>query len=91
MKNLENKLIEIFCHIDDFNKVFINQLQTYQLAKTITLTTSRRFKLKNTGSDSQICCYGLLTTILRLNHKLCLMFFRWIPLPQRNSKTFTIA
>jgi hypothetical protein len=21
MKNLENKLIEIFCHIDDFNKV----------------------------------------------------------------------
>lgn len=31
MKNLENKLIEIFCHIDDFNKVFINQLQTHQL------------------------------------------------------------
>ena len=32
MKNIENKLIEIFCHIDDFNKVFINQLQTHQLA-----------------------------------------------------------
>jgi hypothetical protein len=31
MKNLESKLIEIFCHIDDFNKVFINQLQTHQL------------------------------------------------------------
>jgi hypothetical protein len=31
MKNLENKLIEIFCHIDDFNKVFINELQTHQL------------------------------------------------------------
>jgi len=31
MKNLENKLIEIFCHIDDFNRVFINQLKTYQL------------------------------------------------------------
>ena len=24
MKNYENKLIEIFCHVDDFNKVFIN-------------------------------------------------------------------
>ena len=32
MKNLENKLIEIFCHIDDFNKMFINQLQIHQLA-----------------------------------------------------------
>lgn len=31
MKNLENKLIEIFCHIDDFNNVFINELQTHQL------------------------------------------------------------
>ena len=32
MKNIENKLIEIFCHIDDFNKVFINQLQTHQIS-----------------------------------------------------------
>jgi len=31
MKNPETKLIEIFCHIDDFNKVSINQLQTHQL------------------------------------------------------------
>jgi hypothetical protein len=31
MKNIESKLIEIFCHIDDFNRVFINQLQTHQL------------------------------------------------------------
>lgn len=31
MKNIENKLIEIFCHIDDFNSVFINELQTHQL------------------------------------------------------------
>jgi len=31
MKNLEDKLIEIFCHVDDFNKVFINELQTHQL------------------------------------------------------------
>ena len=31
MKNLENKLIEIFCHIDDFNQVFINELRTHQL------------------------------------------------------------
>lgn len=32
MKNFENKLIEIFCQIDDFNKVFINELQTHQLS-----------------------------------------------------------
>lgn len=31
MKNIENKLIEIFCDIDDFNKVFISELQTHQL------------------------------------------------------------
>ena len=31
MKNLENKLVEIFCHIDDFNQVFINELRTHQL------------------------------------------------------------
>ncbi len=31
MKKFENKLIEIFCHIDDFNKVFINELKTRQL------------------------------------------------------------
>ncbi|NOY37149.1 MAG: IS982 family transposase [Chlorobi bacterium] len=32
MKNFENKLIEIFRRIDDFNKVFINELQTHQLS-----------------------------------------------------------
>lgn len=32
MKNIEIKLIEIFCHIDDFNKVFISELQTHQLS-----------------------------------------------------------
>jgi hypothetical protein len=31
MKNHENKLIEFFCHEDDFNKVFINELQLHQL------------------------------------------------------------
>jgi hypothetical protein len=31
MKNYEDKLIEIFCHVDDFNKVFINELRTHQL------------------------------------------------------------
>lgn len=31
MENFENKLIEIFCHIDDFNKVFINELKTRHL------------------------------------------------------------
>ena len=32
MKDLENKLIEIFCDIDDFNKAFISELQTHQLS-----------------------------------------------------------
>ena len=32
MNNVESKLIEIFCDIDDFNKVFINELQTHQLS-----------------------------------------------------------
>jgi hypothetical protein len=32
MKNVENKLMEIFCQNDDFNKVFINELRTYQLS-----------------------------------------------------------
>ena len=32
MKNIEIKLIEIFCHIDDFNKVFISEIQTHQLS-----------------------------------------------------------
>ncbi len=27
MENYENKLIEIFCHIYDFNKLFINELK----------------------------------------------------------------
>ena len=31
MKNLENELIKIFCHVDDFNRVFIRELQTHQL------------------------------------------------------------
>ncbi|MFH0756149.1 MAG: transposase [Bacteroidota bacterium] len=30
MLNVETKLIEIFCHIDDFNNVFIRELQTHQ-------------------------------------------------------------
>lgn len=32
MKNIESKLIEIFCHIDYFNQVFINELRTHQLS-----------------------------------------------------------
>ncbi len=31
MKNYEDQLIEIFYHVDDFNKVFINELRTHQL------------------------------------------------------------
>ena len=32
MINLETKLIEIFCHVDDFNEVFIRELRTHQLS-----------------------------------------------------------
>ena len=31
MIDYEDKLIEILCHIDDFNKVLINELRTHQL------------------------------------------------------------
>jgi len=31
MKNIEDKLIEISCHIDDFNSVFIREIRTRQL------------------------------------------------------------
>jgi len=31
MKNIENEFIEIFCHIDDFNQIFINVLRTHQV------------------------------------------------------------
>ena len=31
MINVETKLIEIFCHVDDFNQLFIRELQTHQL------------------------------------------------------------
>ena len=32
MKDFESKLIEIFCNVDDFNDVFINELRTHQLS-----------------------------------------------------------
>ena len=32
MNKIENKLIEIFCDIDDFNQAFIKELQTHQLS-----------------------------------------------------------
>jgi hypothetical protein len=32
MKEVESKLIEIFCDTDDFNEVFINGLPTHQLS-----------------------------------------------------------
>ncbi len=31
MNDLKDKLIEIFCNVDNFNNVFINELQTHQL------------------------------------------------------------
>ena len=30
MKDYKTKLIEIFCHLDDFNQLFIKELQTHQ-------------------------------------------------------------
>jgi hypothetical protein len=47
MKNLENKLIEIFCHIDDFNQVFIKELQTHQL------TDGTRVRIKPCSLNEQ--------------------------------------
>ena len=32
MNKIVDKLTEIFCHVDDFNQVFINELQTHQLS-----------------------------------------------------------
>jgi len=32
MNDLKDKLIEIFCNVDDFNNVFINELRTHQLS-----------------------------------------------------------
>ena len=44
MKNFETKLIEIFCHVDDFNKVFINELQTHQLVDPYKLAFFQIFQ-----------------------------------------------
>jgi hypothetical protein len=40
MENFETKLIEIFCHVDNFNKLFINELRTHK----ITDGTRKRIK-----------------------------------------------
>lgn len=49
MKNLENKLIEKFCHIDDFNQVSINELLTHQM----TDGTRKRIK-PGTLNESEV-------------------------------------
>ena len=65
MKNLENKLIEIFCHIDDFNKVFINQLQTHQL------TDRTRMQIKPCSlNESEVMTYRANTHDISSNQLL---------------------
>lgn len=60
MKNYENKLVEIFCHIDDFTKVFINELQTRQL------TDGERKRIKPSSlSESEIMTILVYFHIMR--------------------------
>ncbi|HCC70224.1 MAG TPA: IS982 family transposase [Bacteroidales bacterium] len=60
MKNLENELIEIFCHVDDFNKTFIKELQTHQL------TTGSRIRIKPcTMSESEVMTIIIFFHLMR--------------------------
>lgn len=60
MKNLENKLIEKFCHIDDFNKVFIKELHIHQL------TTGFRKGVKTcTMSESEVMAIIIFFHLMR--------------------------
>ena len=60
MKNLENKLIEIFCNIDDFNKAFIKELQTHQLT-----TGFRRGINPSSMSESEVMTLIIFFHIMR--------------------------
>ena len=60
MNNLENKLIEIFCHIDDSNKVFTNQLQTHQF------TDWTRMRIKQCGfNESEVMTIVIYFHLMR--------------------------
>ena len=74
MNNIEDKLIEIFCHIDDFNSVFINELQTHQL------TDGSRKRIKQDFPIFQGPHKSLL--MIKQNHPLT-DYLRYKPLLQR--------
>ena len=60
MKNLENELIEIFYHINDLNKAFIQDLQPYQL------TTGARMSIKPSSmSESEIMTIIIFFHLMR--------------------------
>jgi len=60
MINLETKLIEIFCHIDDLNEVFIKELQIRQL----TDGSRRRIK-PSSVSESEVMTIVIYFHIMR--------------------------
>jgi hypothetical protein len=60
MNNIEDKLIEIFCDIDDFNRVFISELQTHQLSDG----TRKRIK-PCTMSESEVMTIVIYFHIMR--------------------------
>ena len=60
MKNLENEIIEIFCHVDDFNKAFIKELQTHQLT-----TGSRRRIKPSSMSESEVMTIIIFFHLMR--------------------------
>ena len=59
MKDVESKLIEIFCHTDDFNKVFINELRTHQLSDG----SRKRIKPGNVDDRQPLIGSNLLSKI----------------------------
>jgi hypothetical protein len=60
MNTIETKLIEIFCHVDDFNQVFIKELQTQQL------TDGSRKRIKPCRmSDSEVMTIVIYFHIMR--------------------------
>ena len=60
MNNIEDKLIEIFFHIDEFNKVFINELQTRQLSDG-----SRKRIKPSSMSESEVMTIVIYFHIMR--------------------------
>ena len=59
MNNVENKLIEIFCDIDDFNKVFISELQKHQLSDG-TRKRIKPSKLSESEVMTIVTCFHIM-------------------------------